>query len=137
MNMRPSAIAIGVGLCLTASPFPSPLQSARAAQTGAALFADQCGTCHTLSAKDPVRQGPPLGDVYGRKVGSVKDFPYSPDFTKANFVWDSKTLDAYLTNPSAMFADSYMSYQQPDPTIRAQVIEYLKQQAPLYAKAGQ
>ncbi len=96
------------------------------------LFATQCGTCHTMSAKAPMLQGPNLGDVYGRKVGAVAGFAYSPDYTKANFVWDTPHLDAYLANPAAVLADSYMAYQQPDAAIRAEIIAYLKQQAPLY-----
>jgi len=103
-----------------------------AADTGADLFANQCGVCHTLSAKAPMLQGPNLGDVYGRKVGAVAGFAYSPDYAKANFVWDAPHLDAYLTNPTAVLADSYMQYQQPDAGIRAQIISYLKTQAPLY-----
>lgn len=102
------------------------------ADDGATLFTNECGACHTLSAKEPVRQGPALGDVYGRKVGAVAGFAYSPDFTKANFVWDDQHLDAYLANPTAVLADSYMGYQQPDAKIRAQIIAYLKAQAPLY-----
>lgn len=102
------------------------------ADTGADLFANQCGVCHTLSAKAPMLQGPNLGDVYGRKVGAVAGFAYSPDYTKANFVWDTPHLDAYLANPAAVLADSYMQYQQPDAGIRAQIITYLKAQAPLY-----
>jgi cytochrome c len=102
------------------------------ADNGAALFTAQCGACHTLSAKDPVRQGPNLGNVYGRKVGSVAGFAYSPDYTKANFTWDAQHLNAYLTQPTAIFPDSYMEYQQPDAAIRAQIIAYLKQEAPLY-----
>ena len=102
------------------------------ADSPADLFANQCGTCHTLSAKDPMLQGPNLGNVYGRKVGAVAGFAYSPDYTSANFVWDDKHLDAYLANPTAVLADSYMQYQQPDPAIRAAIIGYLKAQAPLY-----
>ena len=102
------------------------------ADNGATLFSSQCGACHTLSAKDPVRQGPNLGNVYGRKVGSVAGFAYSPDYTKANFIWDDQHLNAYLTQPTSVLPDSYMAYQQPDAAIRAQIIAYLKQEAPLY-----
>jgi len=102
------------------------------ADSGADLYAAQCGTCHTLSAKDPMLQGPNLGNVYGRKVGAVAGFAYSPDYTKANFVWDTPHLDAYLANPADVLPDSYMAYQQPDAGIRAAIIAYLKQQAPLY-----
>jgi cytochrome c len=117
------------GLALTAAIFIAP---AARADSAADVFANQCGICHTMSAKDPMLQGPNLGDVYGRKVGAVKGFAYSPDYTKANFVWDSAHLDAYLANPAAVLADSYMAYQQPDRAIRAQIIGYLKTQAPLY-----
>jgi cytochrome c len=106
--------------------------AAYAGDTGAALFTNQCGACHTLSAKDPMRQGPNLGNVYGRKVGSAAGFAYSPDYRKANFVWDDQHLNAYLTQPTAVLPDSYMAYQQPDAAIRAQIMAYLKQQAPLY-----
>jgi cytochrome c len=99
---------------------------------GAGLYANQCGVCHTLSAKAPMLQGPNLGDVYGRKVGAVAGFAYSPDYNKANFVWDDSHLDAYLANPTAVLADSYMQYQQPDAAVRKQIIAYLKAQAPLY-----
>ncbi len=102
------------------------------ADSPADLFVAQCAVCHTMSAKDPMRQGPNLGNVYGRKVGSVAGFAYSPDYTKANFIWDAKHLDAYLANPASVLPDSYMAYQQPDPAIRAEIIDYLKQQAPLY-----
>jgi cytochrome c len=108
------------------------LAPAARADGPADLFAAQCGTCHTMSAKDPMLQGPNLGDVYGRKVGSVAGFAYSPDYLKANFVWDTPHLDAYLANPAAVLPDSYMAYQQPDAAIRAEIIAYLKQQAPLY-----
>jgi cytochrome c len=117
------------GLALSAALFVAP---AAWADSAADLFANQCGTCHTMSAKDAMLQGPNLGDVYGRKVGAVAGFAYSPDYTKANFVWDTAHLDAYLANPAAVLPDSYMAYQQPDPAIRAQIIAYLKAQAPLY-----
>jgi cytochrome c len=93
------------GLALTAAIFIAP---AARADSAADVFANQCGICHTMSAKDPMLQGPNLGDVYGRKVGAVKGFAYSPDYTKANFVWDSAHLDAYLANPAAVLADSYI-----------------------------
>ncbi len=122
-------MARGLLTCATILGLASPAM----ADSGADLFASQCGVCHTLSAKAPMLQGPSLGDVYGRKVGAVAGFAYSPDYTKANFVWDTPHLDAYLANPAAVLGDSYMMYQQPDAGVRAQIIAYLKAQAPLYA----
>ncbi len=120
----------GVGGALLLAAVMTPLVAC--ADSSADLFTAQCGTCHTLSAKAPMLQGPSLGDVYGRKVGAVAGFAYSPDYAHANFVWDAPHLDAYLANPAAVLADSYMAYQQPDAAVRAEIIAYLKQQAPLY-----
>jgi len=127
MLQRLMRIVVAAPICLTVLP------AIAAADSGADLYANQCGVCHTLSAKAPMLQGPNLGDVYGRKVGAVSGFAYSPDYTKANFVWDAPHLDAYLANPAGVLADSYMAYQQPDASIRAQIIAFLKAQAPLYA----
>ena len=55
---------------------------------GAALFKQQCATCHTTNLSDPLRQGPPLIKVFGRQAGKVEGFHYSAGFAQANFVWD-------------------------------------------------
>ena len=68
---------------------------------GAALFKQQCGTCHTTDASEPFRQGPPLDKIVGRQAGKVNGFHYSPAFAKADFVWDEARLDAWMSNPQA------------------------------------
>jgi len=95
---------------------------------GAALFRQQCATCHTLSASDPPRQGPTLAGVYGRKPGSVAGFHYSPGYAKADFVWDDTHLDAYLTNPQAVIPGSIMPYRQARAPVRQAIIAFLKEQ---------
>jgi cytochrome c len=94
--------------------------------TGAELFVQQCGTCHTLSLADLPRQGPCLAGIYGRKPGSVVGFHYSPGYTKADFVWDDAHLDTYLTNPQAIISDSNMLYKQSNSDIRKAIIAFLK-----------
>lgn len=95
---------------------------------GAALFRNQCGTCHTLSAKEPLRQGPPLGGVIGRRAGSVPGFAYSPGFAKADFTWDAAHLDRWLTKPQDVIPGAVMAYRQADPATRARIIDWLKEQ---------
>ena len=102
-------------------PKPKPL-------TGEQQFQRQCGTCHTLKASEPQRQGPTLDHVYGRKAGAVKGYNYSSGFAKADWVWDEKHLDAWLTNPQAVIPGAVMPYRQAKPDIRAAVIGYLKDQ---------
>ncbi len=49
---------------------------------GATLFKQQCATCHTSNATDPVRQGPSLYKVVGRHAGQADGFKYSAGFAK-------------------------------------------------------
>jgi cytochrome c len=98
------------------------------APSGEAVFRSQCGTCHTLSAQEPVRQGPPLGGVLGRKAGSVPGFKYSAGFADADFTWDAERLDVWLTRPQAVIPGAVMSYTQRNPATRRTVIDWLKEQ---------
>jgi cytochrome c len=99
-----------------------------AAPSPDALFRNQCGTCHTLSAAEPLRQGPPLGGVFGRKAGSVVGFKYSAGFAKADFTWDAQHLDAWLTHPQAVIPGAVMGYRQANPATRKAIIDWLKEQ---------
>ncbi len=96
---------------------------------GAALFKQQCATCHTTNLSDPPRQGPSLFKVdrpAGRQArglplfGRFRARPISPG-TKAR-------LDAWLTNPQAMIPGAVMAYRQAEARKRARaIIAYLKE----------
>ena len=94
---------------------------------GAALFKQQCATCHTTNLSDPVRQGPPLLKIVGRQAGKADGFHYSAGFAKADFAWDEARLDAWLTNPQEVIPGAIMAYRQPKPETRAAIIAYLKE----------
>jgi cytochrome c len=120
------ALGIGLGFCgagiavaQIALPTTRPLEAA-------ALFKQQCGTCHTTSLSDPPRQGPPLVKVIGQRAGGVEGFHYSPGFAQADFVWDEIKLDEWLMNPQAVIPGAIMTYRQARPEIRAAIITYLK-----------
>ncbi len=123
-------------LCLTVlciavcSPARAQLASTppNAPATPEALFRSQCSLCHTLSAQEPLRQGPPLAGVVGRKPGSVPGFKYSPGFADVDFVWDAEHLNAWLTRPQVVVPGAMMIYRQPDPAIRHAIIDWLKEQ---------
>ena len=95
---------------------------------GAKLFRTQCGTCHTLKASEPNRQGPNLEHVYGRKIGAVEGYHYTAGYRESTETWNEDDLDKYLTNPSAMFPGSTMAYRQAKPEIRKAIIAFLKEQ---------
>jgi cytochrome c len=93
---------------------------------GAALFKQQCATCHATSLSDVPRQGPPLVQVIGRQAGKVEGFHYSPGLAQAGFTWDEGRLDAWLTDPQAVIPDAIMTYRQARAETRAAIIAYLK-----------
>jgi cytochrome c len=93
---------------------------------GAALFKQQCATCHTTDLSDPLRQGPPLVHIVGRQAGKFEGFSYSPALARADFSWDEARLDAWLTNPQDVIPGAIMPYRQPRPETRAAIIGYLK-----------
>jgi len=68
---------------------------------GERLFRQRCGACHSL-APGQNRAGPHLSGVIGRQAGSVEDARYSAAMRDSNIVWDSQSLDTYLTAPRQM-----------------------------------
>ena len=131
MTKLRATLAIGIGLCsaallATASVAQMRLPEAKPPD-GPTLFKQQCATCHTTNLSDPIRQGPSLFGIIGRRVGSTEGFHYSADFAKADFVWDEARLDAWMTNPQAMIPSAVMPYRQSKPEIRAALIGYLKE----------
>jgi cytochrome c len=131
MTRRRARRAIGLGCCgalliARIAGAQMPLPTARPPD-GPALFKQQCATCHTTNLTDPVRQGPSLFKVIGRKAGSAEGFHYSPGFAKADFTWDEARLDAWLTNPQEVIPGAVMAYRQPKSESRAAVIAYLRE----------
>lgn len=125
------AKAIGAGLCVATlgaggagAQFVLPVAKP---PDGAALFKQQCATCHTINLSEPVRQGPPLFKIIGRRAGTADGFHYSAGFANADFVWDDARLEAWLANPQAMIPGAVMVYRQARPETRAAIIAYLKE----------
>jgi len=94
------------------------------ATRGADLFNRRCVGCHTLTTN---REGPHLGDVYGRAAASVAGFPYSAALKGAHITWDEQTLDKWLTDPDAFISGVNMDFRVPKPQERADIIAFLKQ----------
>ena len=125
--------AIVLGLCtamvlvVRIADAQMPLPAAKPPD-GATLFKQQCAVCHTTSASEPTRQGPPLVKIVGRPAGKIEGFKYSEALGKADFAWDETRLDAWLTNPQAVIPGAIMVYRQAKPETRAAIIAYLKEQ---------
>jgi cytochrome c len=89
-------------------------------------FVTSCGTCHTLGAGEPHRQGPNLHGIYGRAAGALRDFKYSETLEAGGWAWTAKTLEPWLENAQAAHPGTTMNYRQRDPGKRALIIELLK-----------
>ena len=123
-----AAIMVGLAMAPSIANAQFALPAKPAKPDGATLFSRQCGTCHVATASTEPRQGPNLHAVIGRKAGSLPGFTYSGSYAASNIVWNTDTLDTYLTNPQAMIPGSVMAYRQSDPEIRHTIIDWLKDQ---------
>jgi len=131
MTKLRATLAIGLSCCgamlvVKAATAQIPLPEAKPPD-GPTLFKQQCAVCHTSNLTDPVRQGPSLFGIVGRRAGSVDGFHYSPAFAKADFTWDDARLDAWMTNPQQMIPGAVMAYRQVRPEVRTAIIAYLKE----------
>lgn len=116
----------GAGLAATMAAAQITIPTAKPPD-GAALFRQQCATCHTINPSEPIRQGPPLSKIVGRRAGKVDGFHYSAGLANADFVWDEARLNDWLTNPQAVIPDAFMAYRQSKAETRAAIIAYLKE----------
>jgi cytochrome c len=113
-------------LVLVAAEAAGPAAAADAA-LGKAVFASQCGVCHSNARGGPVILGPPLFGVIGRKAGSVPGFEYSATMKGAGFVWSPERLRAYLPGPRDYLPGVRMTYAGlHDPQKLEDLIAYLQ-----------
>jgi len=90
---------------------------------GQMLFQSRCIACHSI---DNHRVGPALGGVFGRRAGTASGYQYSAAVKESGLVWTAKALDRWLTNPEALIPGQRMGYSVSDPTVRADLIAYLR-----------
>jgi cytochrome c len=130
MRKRRAILILGLGFCsaMAAADAASAQMSLPAAKPpdGAALFKQQCATCHATSLTEPPRQGPPLAKILGRQAGKLEGFHYSPGLAQAGFTWDESKLDTWLANPQALVPGAAMPYRQANAETRVVIINYLK-----------
>lgn len=110
----------------------SPLQAAEIgdATAGAAVFAQQCKSCHQLGPDAQNRIGPVLTGIFGRTAARAAGFSYSPSISRMGndgLVWTLNTLDAYIENPKSLVSGTRMNYRGlKDATARADLLAYLR-----------
>jgi cytochrome c len=93
------------------------------AQRGKELFEKRCGGCHAL---DKDKEGPRLGNVFGRKAGTISTFKYSDSLKSAQVVWNEGSLDKWLVNTDSVVPDNDMDFHVPKADERADIIQFLR-----------
>jgi len=121
-------IGLTAGLAaLAAGAFMVPAMAQNAAgdaARGRTVFA-RCAACHAVTPGTN-RIGPSLAGVVGRKAGSVAGFNYSPAMKGSKVVWNARSLDTFLTRPSAIVPGTRMAFAGiANPADRANLIAYL------------
>jgi cytochrome c len=95
---------------------------------GQRQFARKCSVCHSLTPSSERRAGPTLYGVFGRKVGEVGDYPYSPELLEMNLVWNEESIDRlFRDGPDIVTPGSKMPIQRiKTKKDRDDLISYLK-----------
>lgn len=109
-------------MAMAAGPFP--MAQASNVSKGQALYEEHCAPCHQ---PDVDEVGPRHRGVYGRKAGSLVDYPFSDEMKNSGVTWDNKSLDKFLKNPEAFIPDNSMGFEGlPKKNERYHLIQYLK-----------
>ena len=118
------------GLMLLAVLLASPVQTRASGPAGDPARGEElyqaCTDCHSLDKNDV---GPRHRGVYGRKAGSLPDYPYSDALKASNIVWNEETLDKWLTDPQTFVPGVKMFFHLDNAQDRADVIAYLRERA--------
>ncbi|MFZ6876468.1 c-type cytochrome [Undibacterium sp. Di27W] len=105
----------------------SPLVHAEGdVKKGKLLYSANCIACHSIEVS---MAGPAHRGVFGRKVGAVTDFNYSPALKKSKLIWDEKNLDKWLSNPEKLIPGQQMGFSVAAAKDREDLIAYLKSEA--------
>ena len=72
--------------------------------------------------------GPTLSGVIGRPAGVIPGYNYSRAFQEIlrGVVWKREAMDRWLVDSQLWVPSSIMFYKQPDPAVRAKIIDYLE-----------
>lgn len=117
-------VAFGL-LCAASTP---ALAQAGDPVKGKIVFA-RCALCHDVKP-GAKKMGPPLAGIFSRTSGTLPGFAYSPAMQKAKIRWDAKSVDSFVTKPSALVPGNRMAFAGvPNPVDRANLIAYLKAEA--------
>ena len=85
----------------------------------------RCVACHSFTK---TKIGPPLGNIIGKKAGSVNGFKYSKAMKNSDIIWNDCTLDGFLKKPRKYIKGTKMRFSGlKKKSHRDALIKYLKE----------
>lgn len=122
-----SARTLAAAACLFGlAPSASAATEAPTGAPGEVLLRQRgCTTCHSMTAGRNLN-GPSLAGVYGRPMGKMPGYRYSPGLSAAKGRWDAASLDRWLADPRMMVPGTKMAVKVLSAADRAALIAYLK-----------
>jgi len=85
----------------------------------------KCVSCHSLTKN---KMGPALGNIFGKKAGSVKGYRYSKAMRNSDIIWTDCSLDGFLTKPRKYIKGTKMRFSGiKKKSHREALIKYLKE----------
>ena len=85
----------------------------------------RCVACHSFTK---TKIGPPLGNIFDKKIGSVKGFKYSKPMKSSDIIWNDCTLDKFLKKPRKYIKGTKMRFSGlKKKSHRDALIKYLKE----------
>ncbi|WP_420333903.1 c-type cytochrome [Roseibium sp.] len=118
---------------------PNFLRKPEQMSNGERQFARKCSICHALTEGSARKAGPSLYEVFGRRAGTLPDYPYSKTLTGSDIVWTEETIDQlFLDGPDHFIPGSKMPMQViAKPEDRTDLVNYLKAAAGSQNKNGE
>jgi cytochrome c len=88
--------------------------------------ATACWSCHDVTG-EATNVGPPLRGLFGRRAGTLPEYPYSEALRASQVVWNRRSLDAFLANVQGFVPGNRMlSGGVPSAGARADLIFFLE-----------
>ncbi|WP_297835463.1 c-type cytochrome [uncultured Roseibium sp.] len=111
-----------------ATETPQFLKQPEEMSNGERQFARKCSICHALTDDTARKAGPTLHNIFGRRAGTIPDYPYSATLSGSDIVWSEATIDQlFLDGPDHYIPGSKMPMQRiVEQQDRDDLIDYLK-----------
>ncbi len=109
--------------------FPRRFKPVDEMSLGEQQFARKCSVCHTLTPDDANRAGPTLYRLFGRKAGTLADYPYSDALLESDIIWTEQTVsELFDKGPDVVTPGTKMPIQRMrSDEERLALIEFLRE----------